>query len=164
MKKLGYQKYCTDLEKHTLPPLNSPTFEKFSISNLEIILPETQGQASGTSIKKENTDSYINCNEGINSNNNTMVIFTDGSATTHPGPTGAGALIRKNRATSLPIKLAKTVPSSVTSYEGELEAIKISSEFAKENISDNTKNIHIFVDCKSAPMQSHNKAMKIVTT
>ena len=53
MKELGYQKTCTDLEKLTLPPLNPPTFEIFSIPNLVIILPETQGQASGTSKKKE---------------------------------------------------------------------------------------------------------------
>ena len=75
-----------------------------------------------------------------------MLIFTDESAINNPGPTRAGAVIRKNGPTSLPIKLA----SSGTSYEGELEAIKISTEYAKENISDGTENIHIFVDCQSA--------------
>ena len=87
-----------------------------------------------------------------------MSIFTDGSATTNPGPTGAGTVIRENGLTSLPIKLAKAVTSYIssyikavtTSYEGELEAIKISTEFVKENISGKTENIHIFVDCKSA--------------
>ena len=77
-----------------------------------------------------------------------MLIFTDISATINPGPTGARAVIRKNGPTSLPIQLAKAVTSSGTSYEGDLEAIKISTEF--ENISDETENIHIFVDCKSA--------------
>ena len=40
--------------------VHPPSFEIFSNPNLEIILPETQGQASGILIKKENTDSYIN--------------------------------------------------------------------------------------------------------
>ena len=110
--------------------LNPPTFEIFSIPNLQIILPETQGQASGTSNKKENTDSYMNYIEGI-SNSNTMLIFTDGSATTNPVLTGAGAVIRKKGRTRLPIKLAKAVTSSGTRYKGELEAIKINTEFAK---------------------------------
>ena len=43
MKQLAHQKSCTDLEKVKLPPVNPPTFEIFSIPNLEIILPETQG-------------------------------------------------------------------------------------------------------------------------
>ena len=79
-----------------------------------------------------------------------MLIFTDVSATINPGPTGARAVIRKNGPTSLPIQLAKAVTSSGTRYEGDLEAVKISTEFAKENISDETENMHIFVDCKSA--------------
>ena len=87
-----------------------------------------------------------------------MLIFTDRSATKNPGSTGAGTVIRENGLTSLPIKLAKAVTSYIksyikavtTSYERELEAIKISTEFVKENISGKTENIHIFVDCKSA--------------
>ena len=79
-----------------------------------------------------------------------MLIFTDGSTTTNSGPTGAGRVIRKNGPASLPIKLAKAVTSSGTSYKGDFEAIKISTEFAKDNISDKTENMHIFVDFKSA--------------
>ena len=79
-----------------------------------------------------------------------MLIFTDGSAMNNPGPTGAGAVIRKNGPTSyLTIKLAKTVTSLRTSYKGELEGIKISTKYAKENKWDYTENIHIFVDCQS---------------
>ena len=75
-----------------------------------------------------------------------MLIFTHGSAINNPGPTGFGAVIRKNEPTSLPNKLVKAVTSSGTSYEGELEAIKIGTKCAKENISDGTENIHIFAD------------------
>ena len=87
-------KNCTDLETIKLPPVNPLSFEIFRIPNLEIILTETQGQTSGTSSKKKNTDSYINYIEGIN-NNSTMLVFTDGSTLKSPGPTGAGAVIRK---------------------------------------------------------------------
>ena len=78
-----------------------------------------------------------------------MQIFTDGSDINNSGPTRAGAVLRKNWPTSLPIKLAKAVTSSGTSYEGELEVIKISTKYAKENRSDSTENMHIFVDCQS---------------
>ena len=76
-----------------------------------------------------------------------MVISTDRSAINNPGPMGARAIIRKNGPTSLTIKLAKAVTSSGTSYGGQLEAIKISTEYTRENISDCTENVHIFVDC-----------------
>ena len=79
-----------------------------------------------------------------------MLVFTDRSATTNPGLTEARAVIRQNGPTNLLIILAKAVTSSGTSYEGKLEAIKISKEFAKENISYEMENIYIFVDCKSA--------------
>ena len=59
LKELSSQKSCTNLEILKLPPVHLTTFEIFSNPNLEIILPETQGQTSGSFIKNENTDSYI---------------------------------------------------------------------------------------------------------
>ena len=44
----------------------------------------------------------------------------------------------------------KAVKSSGTSYDGKIEAIKISTEYTKENISDCTENMHMFVDCQLA--------------
>ena len=109
MKELVYQKSYTDLEKLTLPSLYPFTFEIFSIPNLEIILPETQGQELGTSNKKENLDSYINYIEGINNSNIILIIriFTDGSAIENPRPTGAGAVEL--------VRLANAITSSGTS-------------------------------------------------
>ena len=72
-----------------------------------------------------------------------MLVFTDRSATTNPGLIEAGAVIRQNGPTNLLIILAKAVTSSGTSYEGKLEAIKISKEFAKENISYEMENIYL---------------------
>ena len=64
-----------------------------------------------------------------------MLLFTDGSAMKNPPPTRAGAF-KKNGSTSLPIKLAKALTSSGTSYDEQLERIDISTEYPKENISD----------------------------
>ena len=37
-----------------------------------------------------------------------------------------------------------------TSYQGELQAIRIGTTYAKENISISTENLHIFVDSQAA--------------
>ena len=37
-----------------------------------------------------------------------------------------------------------------SSYEGELEAIKIETEYARDNISPSNNGLHIFSDCQSA--------------
>ena len=37
-----------------------------------------------------------------------------------------------------------------SSYEGELEAIKIATEYARDNISPSNDSLHIFSDCQSA--------------
>ena len=52
-----------------------------------------------TSNKKKNTNSYTIYIKGIN-NNNTMLIFTDGSAINNPSPTGTRVIIRKNGPTN----------------------------------------------------------------
>ena len=56
---------------------------------------------------------------------NTMIIFTDGSALSNPGPAGAGVVIKNKVPKSTPVKLAKAVKQMSTSYEGEIEAIKL---------------------------------------
>ena len=37
-----------------------------------------------------------------------------------------------------------------SSYEGELEAIKIVTEYAKDNLLLSNDSVHIFSDCQSA--------------
>ena len=37
-----------------------------------------------------------------------------------------------------------------SSYEGELEAIKIAIEYTRDNISPSNDSLHIFSDCQSA--------------
>ena len=79
-----------------------------------------------------------------------MIVFTDGSAQSNPGPTGSGVIIKKQGQNSTPIKIAKAVKYMGSSYEGELEAIKIATEYARDNISPSNDSLHIFSDCQSA--------------
>ena len=80
-----------------------------------------------------------------------MIVFTDGSAQSNPGPTGSGVIIKKQGRNSTPIKIAKAVVNYMgSSYKGELEAIKIATEYARDNISPSNVSLHIFSDCQSA--------------
>ena len=81
--------------------------------------------------------------------NKTMIVFTDGSAQSNPGLTGSGVIIKKHR-NSTPIKIAKAVKYMGSSYEGELEAVQIATEYARGNISPSNDSLHIFSDCQSA--------------
>ena len=81
---------------------------------------------------------------------NTMIIFTDGSALSKPGPVGAGVVIKNKGPKSTPVKLAKAVKQMDTSYEGEIEAIKLAVEYANENITSAQDNLHIFSDSQAA--------------
>ena len=79
-----------------------------------------------------------------------LMIFTDGSALGNPGPTGSGVVIKKNGPENTEIKIAHAVTKMGTSYQGELQAIRIGTTYAKENISISTENLHIFVDSQAA--------------
>ena len=79
-----------------------------------------------------------------------MIVFTDGSTQSNPGPTGSGVVIKKQGLNSTPIKIAKAVKYMGSNYEGELEAIKIATEYARDNISPSNDSLHIFSDCQSA--------------
>ena len=61
---------------------------------------------------------------------NTMTIFTDGSAQDNFGPTGSGLVNKNSGHHSLSIKHAKNITSCGTSYEGEIEAIKLVTDHA----------------------------------
>ena len=63
------------------------------------------------------------------------MIWTDGSALGNPGPTGSGVAIKKNGPESTEIKIAHAITKMGTSYQGELQAIRIGIIYAKENIN-----------------------------
>ena len=105
-------------------PVEIPvTFEIFDIPNLTAILPEPNIQNPQNKEKtlKLYTESIMNLNA-----KNTMVIFTDGSALSKPGPVGAGVVIKNKGPRSTPVKLAKAVKQMGTSYEGYKRGYKIS--------------------------------------
>ena len=129
-------------------PVETPvTLEIFGIPNLTTILPEPNIQNSQNKGKtlKLYTESIMNLNT-----ENTMIIFTDGSALSNPGPVGAGVVIKNKAPKSTPVKLAKAVKQMDTSYEGEIEAIKLAVEYANENITSAHDNLHIFSDSQAA--------------
>ena len=81
---------------------------------------------------------------------NTIIIFTDGSALSNPGPVGAGVVIKNKGPKNTPVKFAKALKQMGTSYEGEIEAIKLAVEYANENITSAHDNLHIFSDSQAA--------------
>ena len=126
-------------------PVETPaTFKIFDIPNLTTILPEPNIQ-NPQNKEKNLKESIMNLNTG-----NLMIIFTDGSALSKPGPVGAGVVIKNKGPKSTPVKLAKAVKQMGTSYEGEIEAIKLAVEYANGNITSAHDNLHIFSDSQAA--------------
>ena len=74
-----------------------------------------------------------------------MLIFTDGTAQDNPGLTRS-----KQGLKSVPIKKVKTISSRGASFEGELEAICMGTEYAKDNPSSSNNNCHIYTDSQAA--------------
>ena len=62
------------------------------------------------------------------------MIFTDGSPQGNPGPTGSGVVIKNPGQHNSPVKLAKAITSWGSSYEGEIEAIKLGIDYAFQNM------------------------------
>ena len=139
LTQIAKQKNCDDINKLQLPSVNPQTFEVFTIDNLESIFPSNYRNRSKLKISKTNTtnnEDYIDYIKTL-SNEKTMMIFTDGSALGNPGPTGSGVVIKKNGPESTEIKIAHAVTKMDTSYQGELQAIRM-------------ENLYIFVDSQAA--------------
>ena len=91
-----------------------------------------------------------------------MMIFTDGSALGNPGSTGSCVFIKKNSPESTEIKIAHAVTKMSTSYQGELQAIRIGTIYAKENINISTENLYIYLfTAKQQYKPSQSKTIKL---
>ena len=94
-----------------------------------------------------------------------MMIFTDGSALGNPGSTGSCVFIKKNSPESTEIKIAHAVTKMSTSYQGELQAIRIGTIYAKENINISTENLYIYLfTAKQQYKPSQSKIIKTTMT
>ena len=85
--------YKLDIEQIVIPPGISPIQEVFFIQNLTTIMPN----------EKECTEEFIN-NLQKGTSVIFMLIFTDGSAESNPGPTGSAAVIKNRASKVFPIK------------------------------------------------------------
>ena len=79
-----------------------------------------------------------------------VLLFTDGSALTNPGPTCAGAVNYLDRYSTSPILSQKGVSPLSNNNTEELVGIQIVSEFLVRTDTVNHRNIHFLTDCQSA--------------
>ena len=85
-----------------LPKETSATLVLFHIPNLLLTLPETKLQLSVPLHDPSNMQHYISSILDTGTNK-TVIVFTDGSAQSNPGPTGSGVIIKKHQ-NNTPIK------------------------------------------------------------
>ena len=110
-----------------IPSEIQPSMEIFYIPNLSLTTPTKFSSDQG----EKNYITEIQQDVATNS----MMIFTDSSAQGNPGPTGSGVVIKNSGYHRLPIRLAKAIASCGTRYEGKIEAIKLGTDYAFQNIS-----------------------------
>ena len=134
-----------------LPKETPATLELFHLPNLLLTLQKTKLQLSVPLDNTNNMQHYINSILDTGTKKS-MIPFTDGSTPSHTGPTGSRVIIKKQGVNSTPMKIAKTVKSMGSSYEEELEAIKIVTEYARDNISPSNDSLHIYSDSQSAKL------------
>ena len=163
LTQIAKQKNCDDINKLQLPSVKPLTFEVFIRENLESIFISNYRNRSKTNLSKTNTTNNEDYVEYIKtlSNEKTMMIFTDGSALGNPEPTDLGVFIKKNGSESIEIIIAHSVTKINTSYQGELETIRIGTTYAKENKHFYRKPTYI---CgQPSNNTSHNRAKSSMT-
>ena len=134
-------------ENIKLPKEIPSSLEIFSIPNMLTIFPEQSLANFNTQnpIFKQYLDlinKYIN--------DNTMLAYTDGSALKNPGPTGAEILIKVQVHKSILVKLAKAISSKGTSFDGELAAILMATQYALTHLTKEHDSFNIYSDCQVA--------------
>ena len=112
------------IEQIVIPPEISLIHEVFFIPNLKTVLLN----------ERESTEEYIN-NFQEGTSDKSMLIFTDGFAQGNPDPTVSAAVIKKQSLKTAPMKKVKAISPRGTNSEGELEAIYMGTEYAKDDLS-----------------------------
>ena len=134
-------------ENIKLPKQIPSSLEIFSIPNMLTILPEQ----SLANVNAQNPifKQYLDLiNKDIN--DNTMLAYTDGSALKNPGLTAQGVLIKVQGHKSIQIKLAKAISSKGTSFDGELAAILMATQYALTHLTKEHDSFNIYSDCQAA--------------
>ena len=124
-----------------IPSEIPPSMEIFYISNLFVTLPIKFSSDED----KKNYITEIQQDDATN----TMMIFTDSSAQGNPSSTGSGVVIKNPGHHNSPVKVAKAITSCGTSYEGEIEAIKLGTDNAFQNIGQ-ANSLFIYTNSQSA--------------
>ena len=93
-----------------------------------------------------------------------MLAYTDGSALKNPGPTGAGILIKVQVHKSILVKLAKAISSKGTSFDGELAAILMATQYALTHLTKEHDSFNIYSSssfrlsgCATCPITPHTR-------
>ena len=99
----------------------SPTVYESLLSNVETFNMETNLGNSANRSKKQMEEGQQMIQQQLDTTDiNTMIAFTDGSALSNPGPTGAGAAILSHGQHSSPTKLANAVDHLSNNFHGEI--------------------------------------------
>ena len=91
---------------------------------------------------------------------NDIMVFTDGSTLSNPGPTGGEAAIYIDGYGTNPILLKKGVRPVSNNYTGELVGIQIALEFLQDlNTVLRNRTIHFFKDCQAAIISAFDSSI-----
>ena len=75
-----------------------------------------------------------------------MLAYKYGSALKNPGPTGAGVLIKVQGHKSILVKLAKAISSKGMSFDSELAAVLMATQYALTHLTKEHESFNIYSD------------------
>ena len=142
-----------------LPKEIPSSLEIFSIPNMLTILPEQS--LANFNAQNPIFKQYLDLIKK-DINDNTMLAYTDGSALKNPGPTGVGVLIKVKGHTSIPVKLAKAISSKGTSFDGELAAILMATQYALTHLTKEHAHLTFIQIVKPAFVPLHHTPEKTI--
>ena len=102
-----------------------------------------------TSVQEENIRELLQTMDRKN-----VIVFTDGSALSNPGQTGAGAVVYLEGYQSSPVLLKKGVSPVGNNFTGELVGIQIAVEFLAEYDGNDAVVVITFIYLQIVRQQS----------
>ena len=139
-----------NFEPQQIEPLLDETISDILRKPPELVPIKSVFGKSGTRTTEQAESAKKDAENYINKAGNNIIAFTDGSALSNPGPTGAGAAIFLNGINHEDIKARRPVSAMSTSYHGELQGIDLALTKILQVKPKVAKPIHILSDCQSA--------------